>query len=67
MGQGKSGHEATVRFTSRRAGACVPLTVGPTRVNLAVNQLANSWLAIGFIEMPCDLPLAVDGSGKGKA
>lgn len=25
-------------------------------------QLANSWLAIGFISMPWDLPLAIDGS-----
>ncbi|MFZ1502844.1 MAG: hypothetical protein WAS50_06810, partial [Nitrospira sp.] len=31
---------------------------------LAIKQLANSWLAIGFISMPWDLPLAIDGSWK---
>jgi len=31
---------------------------------LVIKQLVNSWLAIGFIEKPWDLPRAIDGSWK---
>ena len=68
-GAGQERSEATVRFTSRRVGACVPLTIHQISklAGLVIKPLANYWLAIGFIEMPRDLPLAVDGSGKRKA